>query len=563
MVRAVSTTLGTPLRRMVAVLVVINLFVLALVWVALDSSYRQYQDRAAITSHNVDRLVAQSVSGDIERIDLVLRSIVDEVARRQAAGGDESLPGMQGFLDRLVVRLPMADSLRIANAQGAAIAGSGGLPPGVTIDDRGYFIRLRDDPTAGLAISPPVLGRVSGKWVLIFARRFDLAGRDGEGRFGGVVYAPVTIDWFVRKFAELEVGSHGVVVMRGDASRDFDILARFPRADMVGQTKVSKTFRDLVAANPGGGTYVARAGGDDVERVFSYTTIPPYPLITLVGLATQDHIAEWWRDAIKVLLLAGSFSLVSIVGGMGILRAWRAVEARTDELARSNADLEQFAYVASHDLQTPLRNIVSYTQLLERRYRGRLDSDADDFIGFIVSSSKQMAQLISDLLEYSRVSNQSSPLQPVSAAQAAAQAIGNLKPDIDRIGAEVVLGDLPVVMAEPNLLASLFQNLIGNALKYRSPNRPLRVSVSAQRLDADRWRLAVADNGIGIDPAYHEKVFEIFQRLSPNSGAGGTGIGLTICRRIVHRFGGRIELHSSPGDGATFSVVLRDGSQLS
>lgn len=247
---------------------------------------------------------------------------------------------------------------------------------------------------------------------------------------------------------------------------------------------------------------------------------------------------------------------------LGSLEADRArvtaeLREKNEALERSNADLEQFAYVASHDLQTPLRNIVSYTQLLERRYKGRLDADADDFIGFVVVNTKKMTQLIHDLLEYSRASRQTDPLEPSSANEAMVQALSNLGPDLETSGVEVCVGELPDVAAVPSHLVSLFQNLLGNAIKYRSADRTARISVTAEPGDPGYWCFAVADNGIGIDPQYHDKVFEIFQRLNPAAETVGTGIGLTLCRRIVHRFGGAIWVESVSGGGTTVFFTLR------
>jgi len=196
---------------------------------------------------------------------------------------------------------------------------------------------------------------------------------------------------------------------------------------------------------------------------------------------------------------------------------------------------------------------------LQRRYQGRLDGDADEFIGFIVGGSKQMARLISDLLQYSRVSRQSDHLVATSAAAALAEAMRNLSAMINEAQAEIAIGPMPTVIAEHSLLVSLFQNLLGNALKYRAPNRPPKLSVTAQRQAPDAWRFTVADNGIGIDRQYFDKIFEIFQRLTPAGEAEGTGIGLTLCRRIVHRFGGTIWLDSVPGQGSTFHFTLRAG----
>ena len=241
------------------------------------------------------------------------------------------------------------------------------------------------------------------------------------------------------------------------------------------------------------------------------------------------------------------------------IRANGELRDKNEALLRSNADLEQFAYVASHDLQTPLRNIVSYTQLLERRYKGQLDQDADDFMGFIVDNTKKMTRLISDLLDYSRASNQAEPLKPTSAADAVAEALRNLRQDLSNGGVEVSVGDLPRVMAVDTHLVSLFQNLVGNGIKYRAPDRAARIAITAERITPEQWCFAIADNGIGIEPQYHAKVFEIFQRLRPASETEGTGIGLTLCRRIVHRFGGSIWLESEPGQGTTFFFTLWDG----
>ncbi|CUW38929.1 Putative Signal transduction histidine kinase(Signal transduction histidine kinase, homodimeric,299-387;ATPase-like, ATP-binding domain,383-535) [Magnetospirillum sp. XM-1] len=258
-------------------------------------------------------------------------------------------------------------------------------------------------------------------------------------------------------------------------------------------------------------------------------------------------------------VLAGLDRMAEKLGAMEAERARTTAELedKNKALERSNADLEQFAYVASHDLQTPLRNIVSYTQLMERRYKGRLDADADEFIAFIVANTKQMNQLILDLLEYSRASRQTVVLEACSAGEAMVQARDNLRQDMDMADVEVRVGPLPEVITLQSHLVSLFQNLLGNSIKYRSADRPALISVTAEPAADGFWHFAVADNGIGIDPQYHDKVFELFQRLSPTAQAEGTGIGLTLCRRIVERSGGKIWLESEPGRGATVHFTLR------
>ncbi|HLN22482.1 MAG TPA: histidine kinase dimerization/phospho-acceptor domain-containing protein, partial [Patescibacteria group bacterium] len=491
--KVVSTTFSRLRWRIIGLVAFANLFVFCLIAVSLQGSYQQYAERAAVTSRNTNHLVSQSIAGEIDHINLAMRTVVDEYSRQLGGGAKEPLH-MDDFLSRLQSRLPMVDSLRITDADGNVVAGSGGVPPAISASDRDYFIHLRDNRAAGLAISQPMLGRISGKWVLIFARRLEFA----DGGFAGVVYAPVTIGWFERKFDELEVGPHGAVVMRGNASRDFDLLARYPAAGFVGQTKVSDTFRATIGANPHGGTYQARAGGDDVLRTFSFQAVGDYPLITLVGLAPEDYLGDWWRELEKLAALGAIFTLVTSLGGLAMLRTWKALEHRTEDLARSNADLEQFAYVASHDLQTPLRNIVSYTQLLAKRYGGQLDDDADEFIGYIVGGAKHMSQMITDLLSYARVSTTPRQAVAVELGPVVDGVLSRFRVAIENAGARVTVGELPAVLAEDLPMESLFQNLIENAVHYRDPDRPLHIEISAEPANDGFFLFTVRDNGIGI-----------------------------------------------------------------
>ncbi len=273
------------------------------------------------------------------------------------------------------------------------------------------------------------------------------------------------------------------------------------------------------------------------------------PRNRMIGLAAGTGVGL----VALALVLAGQVGRGIVIQRRGYEDALRA---KAGELERSNADLERFAYAAAHDLQTPLRNIAGYAQLLQRRYTGRFDADGDEFISFIVDGVHRMASLITGLLDYARVSTPGRPLVPVAAGHACAAALATLKAAIAETAAEVTVGDLPRVMADEAQLVSLFQNLVDNALKYRHPERAPRVAITASRLSPETWRIAVADNGIGIDPAYFNKIFEMFQRLAPARSVDGTGLGLALSQRIVHRFGGRIEVESVPGEGSTFIFTL-------
>jgi len=225
-----------------------------------------------------------------------------------------------------------------------------------------------------------------------------------------------------------------------------------------------------------------------------------------------------------------------------------------DELERSNRELEQFAYVASHDLQEPLRKVASFCQLLERRYKGQLDERADQYIGFAVDGAKRMQVLINDLLAFSRVGRLTREQVLVDGGEIAAQAVANLGPAIEETGAEIEVGPLPSVRGEPALLAAVFQNLLGNAVKFHGEDPP-RVTLTAER-DGDFWTFTCADNGIGIEPEYAERVFVIFQRLHPKDAYPGTGIGLAMCRKIIEYHGGRIWLDTDADRGTVFRFTL-------
>jgi signal transduction histidine kinase len=284
------------------------------------------------------------------------------------------------------------------------------------------------------------------------------------------------------------------------------------------------------------------------------------PLIHQGGVVGLVEVANKEQDytPADVTLLETIGGLISPVLNARLARQRRdeSLKEALGDLRRSNKELEQFACVASHDMQEPLRMVSSYTQLLARRYGDRLDQDAMEFIGFAVDGANRMQQLIRDLLVYSRVTTRGSPFVPVDLCEALGKAVANLQTAINESAAMVTNGDLPTLNADHAQMVQVFQNLIGNAIKFRKKDEPPRVHVSAERADGE-WIISVKDNGIGIDPQYFDRVFVIFQQLHRKQEYPGTGIGLALCERIAKRHEGRIWVESSPGDGATFHFTIK------
>lgn len=248
----------------------------------------------------------------------------------------------------------------------------------------------------------------------------------------------------------------------------------------------------------------------------------------------------------------------ALAGQVLQLRAARAaLAAQAEELRRSNRDLEQFAYVASHDLQEPLRKVASFTQLLSKRYAGRLDEQADQYIAFAVDGAKRMQRLIQDLLEFSRLGRPGGEAGPVPLERALDRALDQLSERVRESGAQVTRDPLPVVRGHEGLLVQLLANLVGNAVKFAAAGRTPQVHVRAEHLPG-YWQVEVRDNGIGIDARYAERVFVIFQRLHPKDVYEGTGIGLALCARIVERHGGRIWVEQVTGPGTSVRFTLSD-----
>lgn len=269
-----------------------------------------------------------------------------------------------------------------------------------------------------------------------------------------------------------------------------------------------------------------------------------------------------WVAVLSLVLGWGSFVALRILPLRALRRAaaenlklLQALKERTVELDRSNKELEHFAYTASHDLQEPLRMITGYTNLLAKRYKGKLDTDADEFIDYATDGAKRLQGMINAILAYSRVGTKGKDFEPTDCEAVIERTLASLRVAIEESGAVVTHDPLPTVMGDARQLGQLFQNLIGNGVKFRNEKPPV-IHVSCKR-EGKEWLFSVKDNGIGIDPKDGQRIFSLFQRLHTRAEYPGTGIGLAVCKRIVERHGGRIWVESEAGEGSTFHFTLQ------
>jgi signal transduction histidine kinase len=521
------------------------------------------------------RASAYEIAGSVRIIDTLLSDIADRL---------EPGPRLPSRVEpvvraRIKATHEVVDVI-IVDKDGRIVAPdlTGGDAVSLDVSDRSYFQRHKVNPPSGeLHMSAPVKSRVIDRMVIPFSRTLLAA----DGSFAGIIAAGVDPDFFYGALAAVAdpVGGSAALIMA-----DGTLLGRAPATDL---SRINSKLPGL-SLKHGDFRFVRRvAEVDAVERFIGSRPVSPYPLVVTNTLLVSEAMAEWYRD---ILDIVGSIVVFSVAVFILALMADRREHARAelaaslaahsnrleqevaertqhleaaraetqrhaDRLAASNADLEQFAYIASHDLQEPLRMVASYAQLLDRRYRTRLDSDADTFLGYLTEGAKRMQVMIADLLDYSRVDRGGSAVTRFDSGEAAQAAILHLSPAIEEVGGRVECGELPVVTGDQPQFIRVMQNLIGNALKYRHLERPPVVRVSACA-GASETVFTVADNGIGIEPEYFDKIFQIFQRLHGRDRYPGTGIGLAICKKIVERHGGRVRVESKPGEGSTFSFSL-------
>lgn len=315
-------------RAVIGILLLVNLFVVFMTLLTLRQGRHHAEEAAATTAHNLTQVLAQDMKGDFQGIDLALFAVGQEMARQRASGGIRE-KALNAHIALLFTKFPELNSIRTANAEGRIEYGIGVLPgSNFSVADRAYYLEAKRNPQAGLLISEPLVGRISGQWVVILARRLDHA----DGRFAGVAYAAMTLEQLTRSMAMIDLGPHGTVTLRGS---DLGIYAKYPSIESLGNTigrrEASPTFLELFRQGRTSGVYKARGGLDGVERTFAFMKIGDHPLIIHIGLASRDYLAQWRSEARKYWIFVGLFTLLTSGLAWLLHRAWQRERARAME----------------------------------------------------------------------------------------------------------------------------------------------------------------------------------------------------------------------------------------
>ncbi len=564
--KAGTTSRASFLRRLVLVVLLLNLFIAGFVALSLDQSRRQYQEQAVASGASLSHVLERDVAGTLARIDLALLSVADEYQRRQRAR-DTDGAGFNRFIIRLRERMPEIDALRLTDARGTVVHGSD-MQPGsrISLADRPHFIRVRDDPAAGLVISMPLQSRVNARWILAMGRRVE----NPDGSFAGMAIAPMTLDQFAREFAAVDVGRHGSVSLR---DREQNILARHPvpAAEVLGKPLDVPELRALIASGGAEAGYVSEHTVDHVERRFSVRRIGGHPLYIVVGRATDEILAPWRREAARGMLMLVLFSLGTLIASWLIYDAWRRqmaaadeahalntelerrVTERTAQLEAANKELEEFSYSVSHDLRTPLRAIAGFTQIIEYEQGRKLDAEGLRLLGVVRDNAVRMGRLIDGIIEFLHLGRR--PLHSVylDVIDLARDIFARNPP----AGRAIHLATVPAPPAHADMamIHEALTQLLSNAVKFTAPKAEARIEVGGSAGERENTYY-VRDNGIGFDMRYADKLFRVFEHLHAGTELAGTGIGLALVQRIIHRHGGRVWAEGREGEGATFYFTL-------
>ena len=522
-------------------------------------SYREAIDRAEALAVIEARLLADHALRTFERVDLQLERLVEDIERNRSWLTTHQ-PEVTDHLDQINRGFQFIRSIAIVDADGILINGNatGDYSP-LDLSDRDYFRAHADATSVGTFVGRPLIGRASGKVFIGVSRRID----NSDGSFDGVAAAIFEPLYFKGTHELQRDPAH---LGEGLLFDDGTILAA-----NLGETgtKLPVPAEALARARESG-EVLTRAAIAGMDSIVALRAVSGRPLYTMAVRPLGVALAEW-RGFVLGLAAIGGISILALIIVTGVawreLRARRAAEearakalddltAANENLARSNRDLQEFAQVASHDLQEPLRKIRYFSLKLKDQGAAALGEAGIDKLARLESATERMQRLINDLLEFARVTTRAQPFSTVELNGVVAEVLSDLEAQILETGATISTVSLATVAADRSQMRQLFQNLIGNAIKYRRADATPNIRIRAERAPATMCRIVVEDNGIGFDQKYVDRIFQPFQRLHGRSAYEGTGMGLAICRRIVERHGGTLTAEGRVDGGARFVVTL-------
>jgi signal transduction histidine kinase len=500
------------------------------------------------------RLLEEHALRTLDATEVVLLRVVDRIGFKGLNTVANSLEDWS-MISHLAEASPHIAMIFIADASGKVLSASTDrVPPARNIAETDYFRGIRGG--AESFIGQVSLDPIIKEYGFVLARRLD----DKSGNFVGMVGAVIPTKYFREFYQNLNIGgSPGL----GVYTLDGWILVREPlKAEEVGRNMSKNPVYTKYLPEAPIGTYRGVSAYDGILRIVSYRKIESRQLLAWIAISTEDALNAWKERVVRNAGL-GLIGLVVMLGlAFLVLRSIRREQLQSQALAeanvtleRTNAELERFAEIATHHLQEPLRHIISFAGLLELRHAKDLDPELREYLGYMVGGAQRMKNLLLDLQRYTGLEVGPPPSVVVETEECLKRAVARYSSLIEKVGATIVWNDLPRLRADGEQLAFLFEELIHNAIEYRSKDRSPQISVAAER-HGGMWRIDVTDNGVGMEPQYAARVFRIFERLHANPEHEGTGIGLALCKKVVERHGGVIWVDAKPGEGSTFRFTL-------
>jgi len=557
----------------------VNGAVAAMAFHNLEQSREAYEQRAVIMTQNLASLLEGSVHSFLERIDLTLHTVGDELEHELSERGSLDIADVNRFLQRHWERIPELEALRVIDGSGTAIAGPLVSPSQpVSFLDRDYFIVHRGDPGAGLFVAKPLIGRISGKWVITMTRRFN----NPDGSFAGVVLASVPVDYLTRLLAQLQLGENGIALLRDP---DLGLITRWPPnpgpPGRIGTSNVSVELRTLVLSGAETATFHSSRTADNVERTNTLRRVEPGGFILVAGLGSKDYLEAWRLERRNAYAWVLGFALVSALVAAWIWSLLRKQLSDAEALARTARDLKalnrkyvrekeqaeaaslaksQFLANMSHELRTPLNAVIGFSDMLKQQVFGKLGRKYLEYAEDINSSGRHLLSIVSALLDLSKIEagNHELRLARVSLASVVSFALCVMRERAEKKEIEIVvsLEEIPALWIDELALRQVVINLISNSIKFTPPGG--EIAVRAYRDGTSGVRLEVSDTGIGIAPENLQRIFEPFWQAenAMSRTQEGAGLGLSICRRLIELHGGRLTAESRPGAGTTMSIWL-------